>query len=182
VYLPVPFELSGKSNKEGNVLSWAHPEPQKVHHYEIERRLYERNSFTRIGRFFAADTTAQGIYRYSDTALRDGRIEYRVKAVLQNGLFEYTNTVGLLHERFVSGAYPNPVHNSMVVAINGTKAATYKIVLYNTAGHAIYKKDLQHVTNVRHHYQRNGAPRGMYVLSVTNAATGETTHYKLFFD
>jgi hypothetical protein len=182
VYLPVPFELSGKSRPEGNVLSWIHPEPQKVHHYEIERKLYERNSFTRIGRFYAEDTTAQGSYRYTDTTLRDGRIEYRVKAVLQNGLFEYTNTVGLLHERFVSGVYPNPVYNSLTVAINGTKAATYEVRLYNTAGRIVYQQKLQNVSNARHRYQRNGLPRGMYILTVTNVATGETTHNKLFFD
>jgi hypothetical protein len=68
-----------------------------------------------------------------------------------------------------------------MVAINGTKAATYEVRLYSPAGRIVYQQKLQNVSSARHRYQRNGLPRGMYILTVTNVATGETTHEKLFF-
>lgn len=183
VFLSMPFELAGKGQAFGNLLTWNLTEPHQILYYEVERKLYERGSFTAIGRTYAAGSGARMRYQFMDTGLHAGPVLYRVKAVMQNGHFDYTNSVLLQHDGYSTEVYPNPVHNRLTVLINGTAISNYRIELHNMSGQAVYKWNLQNVSSVQQQFDRPRAvQKGIYLLKISNLTTGTVTYHKLLFD
>lgn len=181
VYLPVTFVISGKSTSSGNVLNWTFSNPQPVY-FEVERQSSSGSPFVPIGKIVPDNNTATH-YQFTDADATAGVMVYRIKAVLQNGTFVYSNAISLQQQGYITNVYPNPAHQSMNVLINGTTPCNYRIQLFNTNGQLVYQRVLENVRNVQQRYVRpEGVHRGIYLLKITNLTNGSTTNHKLLFD
>jgi hypothetical protein len=166
--------------EKGNRLSWNLAQP--VQYFEVERLLYERGTFTTVGKVYATNNTTTA-YNFTDTSLHSGPVLYRIKAVMQNGSSQYSNRIRLQRDQYIATVYPNPVHNSFVVSIAGNTNCNYSIELHNATGQLVFMRELQQVTNLQQRIERpKAAPSGMYLLKITNRSTGAISHHKLLFD
>lgn len=182
VYLPVPLTVTGKTAREGNQLRWRLYAAQPVHYFEVERMQYERHLFVAIANVDAGNSVVTS-FTFTDTNQRRGTAVYRIKAVLQNGTVNYSNTISLQRDGYTTGVYPNPVRNSFVVSLSGTTPCQYRIELRNLAGQLLYSRDLKNITSVQQRCERpKGLNSGLYLLKITNNTTGASTHYKLLFE
>lgn len=181
VYLAVPLRLTGQTETAGNTLRWSGSDPHAVQYYDVERKLYNSSTFTAIGRVYASSTDAG--FQFRDTSLYTGAVVYRIKAVLQNGTFEYSNIISLKRELYTTAIYPNPVHAVLNIRLNGATKSDYRIEIFTLSGQRVYKKELQQVISIEHRYERPGQLQsGMYLLKITNRTSGAVTYEKLYFD
>ena len=179
VFLPVSFTLTGKVTDVGNRLNWNHTQP--VQYFEVERLLYERGTFTSVGKVYATNSTTTA-YNFTDTSLHQGPVLYRIKAVMPNGSAQYSNRIKLQRDEYITSVFPNPVHTDFVVAINGKTNCNYRIELHNATGQLVYTRELQKVTSLQQRFERpKAAHSGMYLLKITNTTTGATSNHKLLF-
>jgi hypothetical protein len=180
--LAAPVKLTGRAEASGNALSWHAAARQDVVYFEIERQANNNSSFIAIGRVRATGSgTAR--YRFTDTDLRPGAVSFRVKVVLQDGSFDYSNSIRLQRDVQQTRVYPNPVHTWAAIQINGTATSNYRIELLNMAGQVVYRKELLNITSMQFQYERpKNLQRGMYLLKILNRTNGTVSHYKLFFD
>jgi hypothetical protein len=180
--LAAPVKLTGRAEASGNALSWHAAARQDVVYFEIERQANNNSSFKAIGRVRATGSgTAR--YRFTDTDLRPGAVSFRVKVVLQDGSFDYSNSIRLQRDVQQTRVYPNPVHTWAAIQINGTATSNYRIELLNMAGQVVYRKELLNITSMQFQYERpKNLQRGMYLLKILNRTNGTVSHYKLFFD
>lgn len=141
--LPVKFvSLSAKQFPDHTALSWENEDDTQVNFYQIEKSI-NGNPFNNAGKVISNQS---GKYAWRDNELTGKSVAYRIKAVLANGSFEYSNIISVKKE--VAGVInmsvtPNPVRNRAVnVSLNGLKPGHYKLTILHNNGLQIFEKNI----------------------------------------
>lgn len=141
--LPVTLTqiLAKRNNDQTITVTWKVEQEQQLSHYEVERSA-DGLQFTKLA---TVPATNANEYAQLDVQPLLADNYYRIKAVSQNGLVQYSRIVKVgplqLFSKF--GIYPNPVQKhqlqmQLITAIEGS----YKLQLYNTGGQLVFEKSL----------------------------------------
>ena len=180
-FLPGALQLKGAKAVGGNTLNWNAADVTTTT-YTVERKTRQEAQYTVVAQVKAGPGSVQKAYTYTDANSATATYQYRIKATTGTGKVTYSNTVILNGNSQAPLVYPNPVTSEVNISFSGQQATTYRIALHNTSGQAVYQTELKNITTSLYHYNRNpGLKAGLYVLKITNTATGETTHHKLIF-
>ena len=141
--LPVTFSsVSANRNRYDKIdISWKTENEVNIKHYELERSSNGR-VFEKIHTRAAATNNGSGAsYSYLDESLLQGVNFFRVKAVSENGLIQYSSIVKVSDNKAAPSisVYPNPVMSgSAQVSFTNKPAGNYQIQLINNNGQVVY--------------------------------------------
>lgn len=145
--LPVKFvSLSAKQFSDYTALSWENEDDTQVNFYQIEKST-NGNSFNTAGKVISNQS---GTYSWQDNEQRGKSVSYRIKAVMLNGSFEYSNIIAV--KSSVPGitsmsVTPNPVSNHVInVSLNGLRPGRYMLTILHNNGLQVFEKNIS-VTN-----------------------------------
>lgn len=177
--LPLSLQFNGRQAGNVNQLLWSNTNEQNVLKYIIERKQPQENSFKTIG-----SVTAQSArnYFFNDNNPFAGTNQYRLQIVYVNKV-EYSNIVILKSGINEITVYPNPVKNLLQVSIHAMKPTSYRVDLLNASGQVLYRNEIRNVTSSTLTYPRDTKwYPGLYLLRVTDSATGISEIRKLLFE
>ena len=182
VTLPVQLVLAAQKTATGNQLSWNTRNETGIKEYSIERSSNGSNGFKAIaGKQYAGSGTANK-YLYTDEAPMPGNNYYRLKITGINGTAMYSNTVMLKGNGSTVSVYPNPVLQQLYVDLSTVTAGTYSIGIYSAAGEIVYRQTINTSQNRFAVIDRTvNMPAGIYMVAITNKATGGQQHIKVMF-
>jgi len=178
--LPTSFQLNGGKAGTANQLFWNNSNEKGVIRYVIERKQPNEKQFSAIG---TVPVQSSNNYSYKDDNYGSGQVQYRLKVVYSNKN-EFTNTVilngGLKNEISV---YPNPVKGTFTVSLRAEKPTDFKIELIGANGQLIYAATAKSITSSTLTYTRdNNIKAGIYLVRITDQATGKAEIRKLVFE
>jgi hypothetical protein len=141
--LPVKFvSLSAKQFPDHTVLSWQNEDDTQVDYYQIEKSV-NGNSFYYAGKVISNQS---GKYSFTDTEQTGKTASYRIKAVLADGSFEYSNIISVKNSaagNVSMSVTPNPVTNGTInVSLNGLKPGQYKLAIFHNNGYRVFEKNI----------------------------------------
>ena len=179
----LPVELTyfkGKSNVEGNLMTWQTASENNNEGFEIQRSI-DGKSWETLDFVFGNGTTIEvSNYEFIDNQPFVGTNYYRLKQIDFDGAFEYSNIINLTTEQSDSyrenhptiSIFPNPVQNELNI-IGGQGQAT----IYNMLGQPVKQftvSDENSFINVA------DLPKGQYVLHIQSQEIEETIVVKRF--
>lgn len=116
--------------------------------YEIERS-FDGIHFTTIGSVLAS-TNINSAYKWTDANPVASLLYYRIKEVLKDGGYHYSNIVSIRIIESGKGlkVYPNPVENNWVrLGFSGVQSGKYTASIYNAQGQKVFQREIQHTGN-----------------------------------
>ena len=142
VLVPVELTSFGASSNDGEViLTWSTATETNNRGFEIQRRS-GNNTLTKIAFVEGYGTTTEGHnYSYSDTNIKPGKYQYRLKQFDLNGNYNYSEIIEanleLPSEFILEQNYPNPFNpgTSIQYAVSSRQFVTLKI--YDVLGNEI---------------------------------------------
>ncbi len=132
----LPVKFGGISAAEANglvKLNWNIETETNTNSYIIERSANGDN-FSQVGTLKANHSSN---YIWMDNAANNGMNYYRVKAIDNNGTFQYSTTVRINVGKVKGGlnVYPNPIKGGQLnVELNGVSKGIYVVNLFNMNG------------------------------------------------
>ncbi|MFT7603933.1 MAG: glucose/arabinose dehydrogenase [Saprospiraceae bacterium] len=169
----VPFGedimLSGEPKPEKNILSWQNPNEQDIREYEIQRSV-NNTDFITIG--WVENRNALD-YTFDDTNPLWGTNKYRIKALRNDNIYDYSNRISLEFpgEQDFS-VFPNPTDNILNIVV---KESTGKIDfdLFDASGKLILSKSWQDDTmdGIKVAIATSPFPNGVYYYQINNGTT-----------
>lgn len=143
-------------------LVWITSRETNMYVFEVERRLDNEETFTKVGTVATkapnGNSTTKLSYYYQDTNDYDGWSYYRIKAVSKTGKYVYSDVreVGPLVAVTV---YPNPNWGDFKVKVRGIKK-TLIMQLYDVWGQVMRRQEITGAGDVEVH----NLPAGTYFL------------------
>lgn len=142
--------------------------------YEVERSS-DGVSFVKIGEVSAGSKTSAA-FNYTDEEPAPGVYYYRIKAITNQGAFDYSEMAKVKVSRTKNQmyVYPNPVRNGMIALQMGNAASgTYTAKMINQSGQVLFSKQLQHSagTNTEYIAYPNSTAAGTYQLEITGSGS-----------
>ncbi len=141
--LPVKFvSLSAKKYSDHTTLFWENEDDAEMNYYEIEKST-TGNSFNSAGKIISNQSKK---YKWTDAEYTVNTASYRIKAVMNDGSFEYSNIIAVKNS--VPGitsmsVTPNPVTNRIInVSLNGLKPGRYKLTILHSNGLQVFEKNI----------------------------------------
>ena len=167
----VPVTLTSfnvQKQSKANRLSWKTSQEINSLKYVIEQSKNGRD-FTTLGEVAAAgNSSTERTYSFIHNLPSRGYNYYRLKMIDRDNKAKYSETrnVQNLGANEIS-SYPNPVKNSMTVAINADKADVANVVISDLSGKMIYTKTFT-VTEGDNNFTVNTASltAGNYVIKI----------------
>ncbi len=145
--LPVTFyELSAAPNATGIKVSWKVGHESDMVKYEVERSN-NGSQFAKIGEVAALNRASQFTYSFFDANPNSGVNYYRLKLIDKDASIKYSIIVkvNLTGKHDAIRVYPNPVvQKQITLQLSNLAKGKYEMILYNTAGQAVYKKEILH--------------------------------------
>ncbi len=118
------------------LLTWENPIEEKVQAYEIQRTgtyLYETIA--------TVTADASGAYRFEDTAPLAGDNIYRIKAVQEDALYEFSNAVFISFTETLDYVfYPNPTGEAINILLEEALSDEIILQLHDSSGRLIFSK------------------------------------------
>ncbi|MFT4017075.1 MAG: hypothetical protein QM668_08950, partial [Agriterribacter sp.] len=127
------------------VVQWETYDQPALAIYEVERSA-DGIHFTTIGSI-PATANAGDVYKWTDANPAAGLLYYRVKEVLKDGDYHYSNIVSIRLEESRKGlsVYPNPVDDNMIrLQFSGMQAGKYTASIFNASGQKVFQGVVQH--------------------------------------
>ncbi|WPQ62522.1 T9SS type A sorting domain-containing protein [Chitinophaga sancti] len=143
-------------------LVWITSRETNMNVFEVERRLDNEETFTKVGTVATkapnGNSTTKLSYYYQDTNAYDGWSYYRIKAVSKTGKYVYSDVreVGPLVAVTV---YPNPNWGDFKINVRGIKT-TLVMQLYDVWGQVMRRQEITGAGDVEVH----NLPAGTYFL------------------
>ena len=185
-YLPVVLNsFSGKYNGTYVGLYWKMSSDEGLRNIIIERQDANQ-SFDAIGSVRPSTTSAiLQSYNFTDRLPLHGQNHYRLKFVYSNGSVGYSDVITVSEKRTVSGirVYPNPANRFVQVEFSGSPAHLYRIKIMHMSGQMLRETTFTPRQGLdRIQVDRTPQmPDGLYMVTVQDAETGETTTEKVIF-
>ncbi len=148
IVLPVNMtSIAAVRNNTGEIqVNWKSDNEINLRHYELERSNDGRQ-FSKIKILLPAVNNGNSAsYDYIDKMPLSDNNFYRVKAVSQNGLVQYTKVVQVspLNQDAGFSVFPNPVMDkTMHIRYKDLPAGTYRLKLSNKNGQVVYAGNMQ---------------------------------------
>lgn len=176
---PLPVKLSAfnaQRNDNKVNLSWSSEIEINNDRYVIQRKLANEADFSDIGTIASANAANGSKYSYVDLNSSTGVSQYRLKMIDKDASFAYSDV------RTVKGAgstveftvFPNPSYGAAKVSVTDVQQGM-KVQLIDNTGRLLRNINMKTSNTV----DINGLQNGMYILKVTNEATGETESKRL---
>lgn len=145
VPLPVSIEkfIVTQDKCRAHVL-WTVSNEINFSHYDVERKT-QHSQFAKIASVPSKYVNEVVTYTYDDESLPEGEFEYRLKMVDKDGQYVYSNTQAIktaCADESIT-VYPNPVQNTLHIAIKSAITQDYTIRIYNVMGKTIYQVTME---------------------------------------
>ncbi|MFT3947521.1 MAG: T9SS type A sorting domain-containing protein [Agriterribacter sp.] len=155
------------------VVQWETYDQPALAIYEVERSA-DGIHFTTIGSI-PATANAVDVYKWTDANPAAGLLYYRVKEVLKDGDYHYSNIVSIRLKESRKGlrVYPNPVDDNMIrLQFSGMQAGKYTASIFNASGQKVFQGVVQHTGNTSTQLLSltRKLPHGVYRLRVEGGA------------
>lgn len=135
------ISFAGSLNSNGVQLNWtAENNEQDGKNFVIER-MSAGGSFTAIGSVPASVTGRQ--YSFVDNNPSVGKIQYRLKAMNQDGSSSYSNIIIISNGNKAASevsVYPNPAIHTISISLNAATQGNISIAVYNASGMIVASK------------------------------------------
>lgn len=183
VILPVKeLVLRGETAGTAAQLTWNAKGETMVKEYMVERSNTSNGQYTIVGKVAAkANGAASNLYIFQDTRPAAGTNYYRLRAIDQDGSFEYSNVIALKWDGSGIRVYPNPAREMLNVEFHNATATDLSITLFNAGGQLVQQKTVRNIQHQLVQIPRNDLKPGMYMIKMTNLKTGETKTEKVLF-
>ncbi len=173
----LPVNISSffaKRNGTGVTLNWASSSEINAKQYIVERN--SGNGFMPVGTVAATNNGGGSSYSYVDNNNSKTITQYRLKIVDLDASFKVSETRAVKGTAAVSdfSVYPNPSVGFAKITIADLAEATNVEVLDN-AGRLVKSIELKTTNTV----EINNLQSGIYLIRITNKATGEAITKKL---
>jgi hypothetical protein len=179
--LPLSIQLQGKHKDGINIISWNINEEKTISTYIVERKTYGEAGFTSIATMKPSKSSGSNKYLFKDQ--RPGQDnQYRIRLIHKDGHTEYSSIISLSGNTGIS-IFPNPVKDQLNIAFLGTESADFNVELYELSGRLLFHTSLRSIVNHLYTYNRDAqVQKGMYLLRITNAATGVQQTFKVIMN
>ena len=175
--LVLPLELLSFEgyNKDGiNYLFWSGIADNKFSHYELEKREYASNDFTKLDNFVIPASTKENSAHFissMDVNLSKEINYYRLKMIELDNTFEYSKTISLRNSIRTVGSvevFPNPIDDLVYIQFPNTSTPlNYTIELLNIHGLSIMTQSISvKGSNYEHKLDVNSLNAGVYFLKL----------------
>jgi hypothetical protein len=147
--LPVNFiSLNAQHSQNGVALEWKTGSEINIEKYVVERAADAQN-FVPVGEVFATGAGANiATYHFLDKTPLAGRNFYRIRAVNNNGRFDYSPVVTINTGKGTESIalYPNPViKNGLInLQLQNLNKDNYHLYIYNSTGQRLLSKIIEH--------------------------------------
>jgi len=113
---------------------------QNILHYTIEKSLDGVNFST----IEVVSNKFKNKYAFTDFAIASGISFYRLKTVLQNGKFEYSNVISINNSKseFVFKVYPNPAKDYLNLNIKAIKKSNADLKIVDAYGRVVLQQKM----------------------------------------
>lgn len=173
---PVNFILlKAEQKSDGIQVDWNVSQENNIKHYEVEKSQNGR-WFIQIGVLTAkAISNEEETYNYLDQTPNQDESFYRIKSVSESGETQYSPVAKVTIEKGQIGVhfYPNPVDgNTIFIRFSDRAAGLNNIILFNSVGQQVYKKQINHPGGFSMQTISLGdnITAGIYHLVVTNGS------------
>lgn len=177
--LPVlQVEFTGRIENDKPVLNWSLNENMGVQTFYVERK--NGNNYEVIGKVGVLDYISQGQYRFVDNN-PNGENYYRLRIQSASGGDVYSKIVYLqTGTDNTIRIYPNPATNVVNIQFDKKTKQPVLVELFSVSGQQVFKQPDVRVDRFTIYRKSSMAP-GIYVLKITDLATGEINNYKVIF-
>ncbi len=132
-------ELEGEAASGQVNLEWTANLEDSVSHFEIQRSkdFYNFQVLDIIG---AGAGAGPNTYQFADQAPHRGQNIYRIKAVREDGAYQFSNLANVVYPKsgFIQ-VYPNPARGSFRIALAEAQAGSVHLELFSSAGLRLYQ-------------------------------------------
>ncbi|MBD1397390.1 T9SS type A sorting domain-containing protein [Pontibacter sp. JH31] len=181
--VPLPVELvsfKAQPHTKGVSLTWATASELDNKGFEVQVSTNSKD-FATVGfvESKAGTTSIRQEYSFLDTKAVAGTRYYRLKQIDFSGKFEYSaiKAVVLGGGTGAVAAYPNPFEDVVVVKLNGTEARKVNVMLTNSMGRAILKRQEETEGSIITIDMSGITAKGIYILHVLD--NGKKHSFKL---
>lgn len=151
--LPVhSLQLSGIWKNNASLLTWTTLTETDNHHFEIERKYPEENSFTKIAAIASqhpdGNSSSSTLYQYNDATIKGGvaSVFYRLKQIDKNGQSFYSNTIVVMpfaDNEFIQKVYPTVVAgNTLFVQVGNMNLHSMQVQIFDVVGKRLFNQSL----------------------------------------
>jgi hypothetical protein len=145
VALPTLFgNISAVKVNNAIAVNWQTLAQQNTQSFDVERSTNNVSGFTKIASLLATNIN-EANYSYIDNNVNAGIIYYRIKAVDNDGKFNYSNIIA--YKTGITGiqlqAYPNPVKNNLQVNIVSEVNDEKSLQIFDITGKVVMQKNIQ---------------------------------------
>ena len=172
--LPVEFiTFTGNETDEGILLEWKTASELNNDFFEVQRSIDAQN-WDVIGQVTGNGTTdALSEYDHLDAKAPIGQVYYRLRQVDFDGVFEYSDIVGVLSKSserdFTLSYYPNPVKNILNLDIFGLQGVPAKLQVIDITGKMLIEQEFRAEENNKSlTLDTQALPSGVYTLSLVS--------------
>ena len=160
--------LEGQRHPNGVKLDWLTNEEIKNEYFIIERAL-DGNHFNELFQVDSDFNTA-GIFQYQqiDEDPYPGRNFYRIKEVMEDGSFRFSEVVTIYYsprEREVL-LFPNPAQDILRVSIPFYAGLPARIMIVNNLGQVVHRSDIASISLTPLTIELDDFKNGLYSVSV----------------
>ncbi len=169
--------LKGRSEANRNILYWESPVTANA---VIERKT-EDGIQTDIGDKLMP---VAGQYNFTDHAPKPGINMYRLKIVEAGSALSYSNWVSLNDQTKTQTVeiYPNPVSDRFTIRLPDNKSRQIIVSIWSLSQQNMYRVQYEQVRNGIIEIARPVALQGgLYILQITDPATGLSSSQKILF-
>jgi hypothetical protein len=161
------LSFRGEKENSRNRLDWTVDNNDDLPSFVLERSANGYANFSDIGTIFSVEGINN--YHFFDE-LPLPLSYYRLRSVLPDGSFTYSNTVVLEREKSPYKdilVYPNPTRNNMTIELNALEAAEVELQVFNVLGQSLQRINLQVQVGLnRWELNMQDYASGMYILAL----------------
>ncbi len=145
---PLPVNLlsfSAKAEGERTLIEWATASEFNCDHFDIERSADSRNFQFLVAENAVGNSNTEHSYKTYDLQPLKGWNYYRLKQVDVDGAFTWSSVAAVFfsgNDSYVA-VYPNPVQNTLSIAISNKEDQSCSLILMDVTGRVLKSQELQ---------------------------------------
>jgi len=176
--LPIDVTLQGTKLPGGNKLAWGNG-GVNIRQYDLQRSVTNIADFKTIS---SSGTNGDLSTSFVDKTPFAGDNYYRLKLTTIENRIKYSNIILIRNGALDVSVYPNPVQNTLFIAVKNSAPKNYLVEVRSAVGQKISSNVYNNVQNLVIEYSRKpGMLGGMYLLTISDMQSGEKKTYKLVY-
>ena len=142
--LPVSIDFNAKLIAKKSVLYWTAPNVQNVKYFIIQR-TDDLMKWVSVDSIFLLNNYTANTFNYTDQMPLNGFNYYRIKAIYNDGTFNYSITKKILLETNLQNfkIYPNPAKDEVSIQLIGSvkESDVLQMNIYNVMGYKVFSNN-----------------------------------------